>query len=84
MRTGLFRCPLVPALLFLLPSYPFFSPPIVSSPHLPPPLIPPNKVLNPRKPLSPTVRRPGGGGRVNLGEARRSKQTVQRVVRRGG
>ena len=41
------------------------------------------KVLNPPKPISPTVRRPGGVGRVNLGGQRKAKNNV-RVVRRGG
>jgi hypothetical protein len=43
-----------------------------------------DKILNPPKPISPTVRRPGGGGRLNLGGERKAKHNVQRVVRRGG
>lgn len=43
-----------------------------------------DKVLNPPKQISPTVRRPGGGGRLNLGAERRSSKTQTRVVRRGG
>jgi hypothetical protein len=43
-----------------------------------------DKVLNPPKQISPTVRRPGGGGRLNLGADRRASKTQTRVVRRGG
>jgi len=43
-----------------------------------------DKVLNPPKPISPTVRRPGGGGRVDLGSGRRAARNNVRVVRRGG
>lgn len=41
------------------------------------------KVINPLKPISPTVRRPGSGGRVALGSSRKAKQQTK-VVRRGG